>query len=217
MTEIWKDIKGYEGLYQVSNLGRVKSLPKLCIRGNKVCNLKEHILSFGLKRNYYFVILSKDSVKKQYLVHRLVAETFITNLNNKPCVDHINTITTDNNVNNLRWCTTKENMNNPLTIEHCKEKLYGHIVTGETRKKIKKSLTGKHPTNETRNKLSLANSGKNNPSAKAVIQYTLDMEYVNRFDTIKDAIECGFNAHISDVCLGKRKTCCGYIWRYENY
>lgn len=104
MEEIWKDIEGYEGLYQVSNLGRVKKLPTI---------LKNSLD----KQGYEVVQLVNENGKKKVLkIHRLVANAFIENTENKPQVDHINTIRNDNRVENLRWVTPKENMNNPITL-----------------------------------------------------------------------------------------------------
>ena len=95
--EIWKDIVGYEGLYKVSNLGRVKSL-----RLNK-------IMGTGNKR-YTHLILVKNKVKKTYDVHRLVAQAFIPNPLNKEQVNHIDGNKQNNCVDNLEWTTIKENM-----------------------------------------------------------------------------------------------------------
>lgn len=114
--EIWKDIEGYEGYYQVSNEGIVKSL-----RRNKI--LKPYT-----NRGYEYVVFSVGNKRKTIRVHRLVAEAFIPNPQNKPCVDHINTVRNDNRVENLRWTTHKENSNNELTIEHS----LGHITHRNT-------------------------------------------------------------------------------------
>lgn len=113
--EIWKDIEGYEGLYQVSNEGRVKSLG-----GNryKVIRILDGNVSI---QGYNRVNLFKDGKPKTYYIHRLVAEAFIPNLDNKPCIDHCNTIRTDNRVENLRWCTYEENNNNPITTKKMSE------------------------------------------------------------------------------------------------
>jgi hypothetical protein len=105
--EVWKDIKNYEGLYQVSNKGNIYS-----IRKNKLFKLNTN--KFG----YYCVSLYKNSTTKTYYVHRLVAETFIPNPDNKPEIDHIDTIKTNNRVENLRWCNHKENMNNTTSHKH---------------------------------------------------------------------------------------------------
>ena len=86
MQEIWKDIKEYEGLYQISNLGRVKSLPRM---NNKRKIKKEVIKVFTKMPNGYLKVgLSKNGKVKYFFVHRLVAQTFIVNKDNKPCVNH---------------------------------------------------------------------------------------------------------------------------------
>ena len=106
--EIWKAIKGYEGLYEISNLGRVRSLYK-----------KGKILSTETdKKGYLKLKLSKNRNRQFYLISRLVAEAFIPNPDNKPEVDHINTNPSDNRAENLRWVTHKENCSNPLTQKH---------------------------------------------------------------------------------------------------
>ena len=116
--EEWRDIQGYEGKYQVSNKGRVKALSwRKCGTGN---NQKEHILKESETRGYKRVTLSKDGVMKTFSVHKLVAEAFIPNLENKPQIDHINTIRNDNRVENLKWVSAKENNLNPITLsKHC--------------------------------------------------------------------------------------------------
>ena len=120
MNEIWKDIVGYEGLYQISNLGRVKSL-------NYNRTGKENILSPGLNNSgYYHVALCKNGKSKFSLIHRLVALSFIPNLDNKECVDHINGNRLDNRVENLRWCTNKENCNFPLAKKNKSQSLINH-------------------------------------------------------------------------------------------
>ena len=98
MKEIWKDIKDYEGLYQVSNLGRVKSLKK-----NKILK--------GLIGEYIHVVLYKENTRKNKKVHRLVAENFINNINNYDCINHKDENKFNNNVNNLEWCSKKYNCN----------------------------------------------------------------------------------------------------------
>ena len=106
MEEIWKDIQGYEGLYQVSNLGRVKSLNYH--RSGKECILKNCIHTNG----YLFVNLcSKRKLVKTYLVHRLVSQAFIENPKNLPQVNHIDEDKHNNCVDNLEWCNSKYNNN----------------------------------------------------------------------------------------------------------
>lgn len=106
--EIWKVIDEHPD-YMISNIGRVKSL-------NYRHSGKEKILKgYKDKKGYHRVGLFKDGKRKPYFIHRLVAEAFIPNFENKPCIDHINTIRTDNRVENLRWVTNKENCNNPIS------------------------------------------------------------------------------------------------------
>ena len=115
MEEIWKDVVGYEGLYQVSNYGRVKSLPKIhktTKNYNKLGYItKEKILrQRKTQRGYFIVTLYKDQKGKSLYVHRLVANMFILNKDNKPCINHKNGDKKDNKVTNLEWCTYSENM-----------------------------------------------------------------------------------------------------------
>lgn len=122
-TETWKPIKYYEGLYEVSNKGNVRSVDRHLMLGNKYCLVKGKPLKASPNsKGYLKTDLCKNGQRKLHLIHRLVAEAFISNPNNLPCIDHINTIKTDNRVENLRWCSYKENSNNPLTIEHTRSK-----------------------------------------------------------------------------------------------
>ena len=118
--EFWQDIKGYEGHYQVSNLGRVKSLARIVeSRKGVFVNKKEKFLSnWDCGKGYKKVKLSKDSIEKSMRVHRLVAETFLQNPELKSEVNHINGFKDDNRVENIEWCTSSEN-----TIHALKTKL----------------------------------------------------------------------------------------------
>ena len=109
MKEIWKDIEGYEGLYQVSNLGKVKSLKRM-IKKRK-CEELIKIASITNK-GYYRLPLCKCGKVKYFHIHRLVAEAFIPNIENKPTVDHIDRNKLNNIVSNLRWATYKEQNKN---------------------------------------------------------------------------------------------------------
>lgn len=111
-SEEWRDIKGYEGLYQVSNLGRVKSLARHKKNRGKLQKVEETIRIPTVEKNGYArVDLSKDGKRKMYCVHRLVAEAFVPNCENKPQVNHIDENRSNNNANNLEWVTNKENCN----------------------------------------------------------------------------------------------------------
>lgn len=108
MEEVWKDIKGFERLYQISNLGRVKSLPKWM--GSYYS--KERILKNKLDRyGYHKVTLCNgEQIRKYTTVHRLVAEAFIPNSNNLSTVNHKDGNKLNNTVSNLEWASNKENI-----------------------------------------------------------------------------------------------------------
>lgn len=119
MKEIWKDISNYEGLYQVSNLGNIKSLDRYV--NYKIKDTKRLIKSQNKKltlnkKGYLKVTLFKNGKGETREVQRLVAEAFIPNPENKPQVNHINGNKTNNNIENLEWCTCKENTLHSLYV-----------------------------------------------------------------------------------------------------
>ena len=114
--EIWKDIEGYEGYYQVSNLGRVKSLDRNqryeSVKTPYTRRLKGRVLNqMTTKLGYKKLTLAINQNYKNMPVHRLVARAFLSNEKNLPCVNHINENPSDNRVENLEWCTYKHNSN----------------------------------------------------------------------------------------------------------
>ncbi len=112
MQENWKDIKGYEQSYQVSNLGRVKSLSRTIMKSNNtIMYVKERILKTRRHNNgYYMVTLYKNQTPKLCTIHRLVAKAFIDNPENKSTVNHLDGDKLNNHVDNLEWCTQQENI-----------------------------------------------------------------------------------------------------------
>ncbi len=106
--EIWKDVIGYEGIYQVSNLGRMKRIAK-----NHLCNLKyqgEYYLKpMDNGKGYLRMKLSNNGFSKRVMLHRIIAEAFIPNPLNKKVINHINNNKKDNRIENLEWCSQSEN------------------------------------------------------------------------------------------------------------
>ena len=122
--EEWIDIPGYKGLYQVSSLGRVKSLPKYHSK-------RERILKGEMDKDGYIkVVLCPNSYKREKrFVHRIVAMAFIENGNNGYEVDHIDGNPSNNCIDNLRWVTHKTNINNPVTIKRKSERSKGRVFS----------------------------------------------------------------------------------------
>lgn len=148
----WSDIEGYEGLYQVSDDGRIRSCDRYVVtKGgyNRICHGIEKKQRKD-KDGYMKVSLHKDGNLQTFYVHRLVANAFIPNTENKPCVDHINAVRNDNRVENLRWFTVKENNSTDIAKtrksvgafkrEDNKKKIIQYSLNGEMINKYNSSM-----------------------------------------------------------------------------
>lgn len=174
--QCWKDIPGFEGKYQVSNTGRIRSL-------NYRRTGKTRVLKQATNKDGYKVIgLIKNGKYKTYFIHRLVALAFIPNPNNYPMINHKDENKTNNTVENLEWMSHKDNCN-----------------YGTRNKRVSEGMKGKN--------------------GKPILMFTLDGEYIRRFDCAADANEyLEKDRDKKLICMSARgecKTGYGYIWKYE--
>lgn len=171
IIEIWKDIPGYEGLYEASNTGKVKSIANTKIHGFKPN--KETILAGCINtRGYLCVNLYKNRIRKTIRIHKLVAETFIPNPKGKCCVNHINGNRLDNRLENLEWVTWSENTlhahrtglathvpgveaSKKKTVDIASNKVYASVSEAAAAKGMKVSTLSKMLTGVNRNKTTL--------------------------------------------------------------
>lgn len=188
IKEMWRIVSGYEGLYEISNIGRVKSLSRPHkIRGGKFSMRKERILKDGIRNDgYRSLILCKNKVHNRYVTHRLVAIAFIPNPENLPEVNHKDGNKLNNLVSNLEWTDKLGNM------QHAYE-------TGLI----------KHDN--------LLKSGVLASKARQVQvnQYSLDGKFIATFGSLKEASQLTNTnkVSISLCCSGLNKTGNGFIWR----
>lgn len=194
--EIWKDIKNYEGLYQISNCGKVKSLERKVKNKNGFRIVPEKILKPILNnKGYYAYGLRKNGKLNMILLHRLIGEHFIKNKNNYPCINHIDGNKLNNEINNLEWCTYEHNIKEAFRL-------------GLNKYTYKENF--KH--NYWKGKF-----GKNHNCSKKVFQYDKKGNFIKGFESIKNASEetkvnyCS----ISNNCLGKQKTAGDFIWKFK--
>lgn len=185
--EYYKPVNGYDGIYEVSTLGNVRSVTRKVGHIDHSITIKNRILKPYLGTNgYYVVTLSKKGKRHRFSIHRLVATTFIQAYNDKPCVNHKDGNKLNNEVSNLEWSTYSENN---------KHAYASNLKVGY--------WTGKF--------------GKKHHNSKAVYQYSIQGIFIKEFDSIMDARrETGVNdTSISLCCRNRQKTSGNYIWKYK--
>lgn len=210
MKIIWKNIIGFEGLYQINNIGQVKSL-------NYHRQGHEQIIKLDLTNSgYYRAQLCKNGVVFRFLVERLVAQAFLPNPNNYPVVNHKDRnsqnnfiwVNDDNSINyeksNLEWCSVKYNNHYDGAYKRrvqTRRDNDNYFVPDEIRKSISNKLKGNH-----------------NSPTKAVVQLSDDGKIISIYPSGKEAsIITGISrSHICNVCKGKRDKAGGYKWRYAS-
>lgn len=191
--KVWKDIKDYEGLYQINNKGEVKALEKTIWNGQGYLYFPEKIRKLNPDKDGYLnITLSNKGKVKTFKIHRLVAEAFIPNPDNLPEVNHKDGDKTNNNVDNLEWCTRKENQKHAFHI--------GLINQNGERNHMYGKL------------------GADNPNSIPIYQLNKNTgNIIREYDSLASAgRDLGVNTgKICLVCQGKRNSAYGYKWKYK--
>lgn len=210
--EEWKPISGFEHEYMISNLGRVLSLPKTIIHRGRESFTRHKFLNPSIGGDGYYRVCLNG---KFYRLHRVIATAFIPNPEGKPCIDHINAIRTDNRIENLRWVTHKENMNNPINRDFQKANSLGRKQSSATIEKRISKLRGKKRTKEQRVALRQSLIEK---KGRSVSQYDLNHKLIATYPSISTAHEhTGITASLIHACCNNRqKTSGGFIWEYAS-
>lgn len=184
--EIWKDVTWYEWKYQISNLWNTRNL-----NYNKSGESK--LLKPQYNSWYTYINIRINKKHKQHKIHRLVAQRFIPNLENKPFINHINWIRDDNRVENLEWCTPSENTRHSYRVLWNVSYFKNHF-----------------------NKTWLGKFWKLHHNSKKVNQYDLDGNFIKTWDSIQDIYRWLwiYWGNISSCCLWKLKTTWWYKWQF---
>lgn len=185
--QIWKAVPDYEGLYEVSSEGNVRSLNRF-VNGRNGKKLKKGKDCKPFKRKYLSVTLSKEGKTRQYSIHRLVALAFLDKPASLDEINHIDGIKDNNNVTNLEWCNRSQNLK--------------HAIANGLFK----------PPQPTKGKF-----GKEHNRSIEVIQFDLNGAIINTFGSANEAARItGFiQTGISKCCRGELKTHKGFVWKYQ--
>lgn len=222
--EEWRDVKGYEGLYQVSSFGRVRSA-----QTNQIRKLKT------TRTGYIQIGLWNGGKRKDYAVHRLVMEAFVPNPHNLPQVNHRNEVKTSNYPDNMEWCTAHYNSNFGTKSKRGADKNRGQKRTSETCAKIseqRKRFFSEHPEARTEKSKQMRLHYANNPEARAkqreytrkqmrpVVQLDKSGRFIREWDSASGAghtLEISVST-IANCCAGRGriKSYKGYIWKYKS-
>lgn len=210
-----KDVKGYEGLYAITEDGRVWGYKR-----------SRYVKPYLRPDGYLQIILHKNGCAKTHKIHRLVAETYIDNPDNLSQINHKDEDKLNNHINNLEWCDAKYNSNygtrnirggqsrqgKTFSEEHKKkisDALSGRTLSVETKQKISNMRKGSHLSDEHKAKLSRANKGKGAKAVRCVetnAVYSSATEAENKLGISR--------THIGSCCQGNRQTAGGYHWEY---
>ena len=230
MEEVWKDIKGYEGFYQASNLGRIQSLDRLIDTDIKYVGKrlqKGKVLSPCISnKGYKIVCLCKYGERKGFLVHRLVAEAFIPNPNNYPIINHkdenkqnnIVWVNEDGSIDydksNLEWCTQEYNMNWNGVMKKVGLKFRKTDEEKETNRKRYLELHKEERKKYQQEYHRKHYKPKGTTTKKGVSQYTIEGEHIRDYTSVAEAFNSTGIKHIGCVCNGNRSSAGGYIWKW---
>lgn len=219
MGEEWRPIPDFEGLYSVSNMGRIKSEPRIVETNNRASYVVHAKIKtqYKSKKGYLRVLLYKDNKRYTKPVHRYVALAFIQNPDNKPQVDHIKGNKEDNRATSLRWTTNDENYHNPTTFgnqqrscqtnEYRKKRSQQTIEIWKEKGDMYRSVLY---SKETRDKIFESNKQK-----KTVYHYDEKGIFIESFRSMAEAQRKTKIYGISNFCLGKRQPRNKHIWSYK--
>lgn len=210
-----RPVPGYEGYYEVDNLGRVFSVDRIIHVNDNGRIYDKPVHGVVLKqtnhsRGYKTVPLTKNGKTKQEYVHRIVASAFIPNPDNLPAVNHKDEDKTNNFVENLEWCTVAYNNNYGGKTKKQAEKIRGVSHNEAHREKISSSLKQYYKTHIS------ASIGRASEKRKPIFQFDLDGNFIREYSSVHEASSgiISRRRNITAVCNGKRKSAYGYIWRW---